>query len=251
MAYPRLVPLLAVECGALYVLVFIGAVIGNNSEHLAAGNVHAYIGKERAAYVVDRESGCHRIESERREYYKTCQTTAVFVSGDTHKVISEPSVETLSDAFLGFPWSTCVVIDVGDMERRLVGHGKLADIAGLVGKLLVEFTFASSHRFRESLVKIFDKLFTATHHLAQVGEIVLNVPTVSPAVVFIISVTGAYAAAEPIIKRLKEFTVFIFGMEKFGFGIPHCPVVVAELIVLGSFFFLPRNDAMRPRHHSS
>ncbi len=94
--------------------------------------------EERRTDVVGREAGGDRIEAERGEDHEAGQAAAVLVARDAHHVVAKPCVEALADAFLRLPGCSGIVIYIRYMQRRLVGHRELADVARLVGHLAVE-----------------------------------------------------------------------------------------------------------------
>ncbi len=64
-----------------------------------------------------------------------------------------------------------------------------------------------------------------------------NIPTVGPAIVFIIIVTGAHATGKFVIKRLYKIAFLIFGMKEMCFGVEEIAVIMCPVDKFLIFFF--------------
>ena len=65
-------------------------------------------------------------------------TATIFVTRHTHQVTTEPCVDELTHQTLCTPRCSRIIIEVRDVEARLIGHGELPYIARLVRELTVE-----------------------------------------------------------------------------------------------------------------
>lgn len=88
------------------------------------------------------------------------------------------------NALLGHPRLSGVGIEIRNMQAGLVGHGELADITCMVGKLAVEIEFALAQGLTERLIEVPVKLIGTPHHRDQIGHVVRYVPTIYPGIVF-------------------------------------------------------------------
>lgn len=232
MADPWPVQGLTVQGGMLDILVLLATILSNDMEDLAVANVHLDIREQGTSDIVNRETGCYRIETKAGEYHEGGQTATVLITGDAHQVVTEPGFQTLADALLRLPGSTCIIIYIRYMQRRLVGHGELPDVSCLVRQLSIELTLATTHTLGKGLIQILHQLFPTPHQPGQVGKVMLHIPTVGPSVVLVIGITCTYAASEAVVEVLQELAVLILGMEKLSLRIPYVAVVIAQFQVL-------------------
>ena len=226
MTEPGFVPFPAVECGRLNIFVFSTVIFGNDAECTAISHLQGDFIEKGTADVIGGATRCDRVKAHLGEDHKGRHTSAVFVTRHTHQVVPEPLRHELTDAFLSFPGLPCVVIEIGNMQRGLVGHRKLTYVAGMVGELCVEIELALTQRLAEGLIEMLYELFTATHQMNQVGHIVRHIPAVDPGVVLTIILTRPHASGELIIERGDETALLVFRMEEARFGVEEMAVVI-------------------------
>ena len=191
------------------------------------GQGNAYVFKHGAANGVFRDARCNRVKAHGRKYYESRHTAAVFIAGNTEDVILKPGVQQEADTLLCFPGSAGKVIQVRDVKTGLVPHGVLAYQAGGIRELTPESVARHIQRLTEQLVQSFFKSLLTAHQANETGNILLHLPQVSPAVVFIIIITSAYTAVIFYID-IDPVAVAIFRHKELFVGIPDIPVILGS-----------------------
>ena len=121
------------------------------------------------------------------------------------------------------------------MKTGLICHRKLSDIASMVRKFSIKFKLASAKRSIECRIKLIIKLLRAAHEFYQIIDVMRNIPTIYPTIVFSVIFTCTHPSRETIVERLYKVSLCIFGMKKPCIRIKQIPIVKR---VSGIFFFI-------------
>src|SRR5690606_1111880 len=103
------------------------------------------------------------------------------------------------------------------MEGWLIGHGKLAYIARMVGQLGIKLEFRLTQRLAEHVIQVFYKRLTATHEFNEIWNIVLDIPPINPGIILAIISPRTLPARKNVVKRLDKIPIGILGMKKMCF----------------------------------
>ena len=122
MSDPRPRQRFSVKAGAMDVLILVGYSFRLDFEHLPVRKSHTGIFEYRTSDSIDRLSRCDWIESQRGKDHKGGETASVLITRNSHQVVTEPSVEHLTDPLLSLPRRSSIVVEIRNMQRRLVSH---------------------------------------------------------------------------------------------------------------------------------
>ncbi|MNN06003.1 hypothetical protein D3C81_1187820 [compost metagenome] len=127
--------------------------------------------------------------------------------------------------FLRHPRLSGVIVEIRNMQSRLVRHRKLSNITCMIGKLCIKIKFRPTQRLLKHLIEVLDKQFISPHQFDQIRNIVLYIPAIDPGIVFTIILPCSLSARKHIIKRHDKISLVIFGMEKFGLFVEKISII--------------------------
>ncbi len=184
MLEPRLVQRLAVHRGRLDVLVYRRDIFGRDGKHLAFTDGQLHFLEDGAADVVNRAPGAHCEQAHGAQHIPRRRFSVVFIPWVAHWSGVVPDLHDVPYPLLRLPRLAGVVVEVGNVEGRLVADCKLPNQARLVGELsreevlrvapMLELERADipSELLLEQGVQLFDQLVLSTHQLRQAGHVV-------------------------------------------------------------------------------
>ncbi len=99
------------------------------------------LAEDRAANLIDRTSRAYRIKPDCAQHIPGRCSTAIVVAWNAERTIPVPDIHQLPDPLLRLPRLPGEVVEIRDVEARLVALRVKADQAGRVGKLAQELIF--------------------------------------------------------------------------------------------------------------
>ena len=144
MVKPRPTQLFAVQRDRLHIFIIMGSAICYNLEHVTIAEINLHIRKDRTTDIISRRSRCHRIKSHHTKHHEGRHTATVFITRNSHQVVTEPLVKQDTDAFLRLPRLSGIIIQIRDMQARFICHREHSDIAGMIRQKRVELPLGHS-----------------------------------------------------------------------------------------------------------
>src|ERR1700733_570856 len=120
MSEPWLIERLSIQHRRLNVFVPRRDVMGDDGKVFPISHSNVGFGEDGAAVLVHRTTGTHRIEPHGAEHIPGRGFSPVVIARDAHRSVVVPEIHHLSYAALRFPRLTREIVEVRDMETRLI-----------------------------------------------------------------------------------------------------------------------------------
>lgn len=116
MVKPRPTQLFAVQRDRLHIFIIMGSTICYNLEHVTIAEINLHIRKDRTTDIISREIPVSPVKSHHTKHHEGRHTATVFITRNSHQVVTEPLVKQDTDAFLRLPGLSGIIIQIRDMR---------------------------------------------------------------------------------------------------------------------------------------
>src|SRR5579871_5424734 len=113
-------------------------MVGNNGKEFSIAEPDRTFGKDGASDLIYRATRTYGVKTKRAENIPGGSGSAIIISRNTKRTIGVPNVHHLADSPLCLPRLAREVVEIGNMEARLVTLRVKSDEARCIGKLSEE-----------------------------------------------------------------------------------------------------------------